>query len=301
MTSQFNTAAGKSLLDEITALFETGRVFRRNDVPFVFVCGGPTNQNTMRKQFLDWSNRELPQVVTVLAERAFRDTLFHDPPQTYNLGVFESLIAEISDCVILFPESPGAYAEMGLFSTSRVGKKILVVNDLRYQAVDSFVNLGPISTINRRSFLNPALHLQSDHPAGIDFSPIRERLERIMARKKRKSFVHRPYRELTWLEKSLIVMEMINLVHVVSVVGLLQCIGAAFGTAKGGEIKKLLSILVGANSVERIDGDFYILAKDAKSGLEFEGSDVGDIKARVLHYYRKQVPFYYDLVARAET
>lgn len=297
MIGQFDTPAGKSLLSEIRGLFEKGRVFRRNDVPFVFVCGGPINTNTMRKQFLDWSSRELPEIVTVLAEQAFRDTFFHDPPKTYNLGIFESLIADISDCVILFPESPGAYAEMGLFSAiANIGSKILVVNDIQYQAKDSFANLGPINTFNRQSFLNPALHVNANGPAAIDFSPIRERLKRLMDRKKRTSLPHRTYRELSKLEKFLIIMEIVNLLHVTTLFGLFQCVRAAFDTFKANEVKQLLSIMVGSKRIERLDGDFYVLAKGAKSGLEFDAANVQRMKSRVLLYYKKQIPDYYHLV-----
>lgn len=298
MTSQFDTPAGRSLLTEVRSLFEKSRVFRRNDVPFVFVCGGPTDKNTMRKQFLDCARGELPEVVIVLAEQAFRDTLFHDPPQTYNLSVFESLIAEISDCVILFPESPGAFAEMGYFSaTKKISAKTLVVNDLRYQATDSFVNLGPINTINRSSFLNPALHVEAGKASGIDFSPIKTRLERLMNRKKRKSLTHRPYGELTRLERFVIIMEIINLLHITSLRGLVDCIRAAFDTLRLNEIKQLLSVLVGSGCVKRV-GDDYVLAKGVRSGLEFEGVDVRDLKTRVLHYYRKYSSDYYEHVTR---
>lgn len=297
MTSEFSTPAGISLLREIRNLFERNRVFRRNDVPFVFVCGGPIDTNTMRKQFLDWSSRELPEVVTVLAERAFRDTFFHTPPKTYNLGTFESLIADISDCVILFPESPGAYAEMGFFSAiTKIGSKILVVNDILYQAVDSFANLGPINTFNRQSFLNPALHVNTAGPGSIDFSPIKERLKRMMDRKKRTSLTHRTYSQLSRLEKFLIIMEIVNLVHITTLFGLMQCIQTAFDTFKGNEVKQLLSILVASKRVERLAGDFYALAKGARSGLEFDGADVRDLKARVLLYYKKYTPDRYDLI-----
>ncbi len=253
MISQFATPAGTSLLSEVRNLFEKRRVFRRNDVPFVFVCGGPISENTIRKQFLDWSKKELPGIVIVLAEQAFRDTFFHDPPETYNLSVFESLIADISDCVILFPESPGAYAEMGLFSSAReIRKKTLVVNDLQYQAEDSFVNLGPITTINSKSFLRPTLHVQPKNPNGIDFSPIRDRLGRLMNRKHRKSLAHRSYSELNRQDRFVIIMEIINLLHVTSLNGLIHCIRVAFDTVKQKEIKQLLSILVASTCVESV-------------------------------------------------
>lgn len=261
MTSEFNTTAGISLLAEIKNLFESGRVFRRNDLPFVFVCGGRTDANTMRKQFLDWSGKELPQVITVLAEQAFRDTVFHDPPHAYNLSIFESLIAEISDCVILFPESLGAFAEMGLFSAiTNIRSKILVVNDIQYQARNSFVNLGPIDTFDRKSFLK-TLHVRTDGPDAIDFSPIRERLERWLKRNNRTSLPYRPYNQLTKLEKVRIIMEIVNLLHATSLRGLIQCIQSAFGKPNSTELKQLLSILIGSNRVERCDGDFYALSQ----------------------------------------
>lgn len=117
-----------------------------------------------------------------------------------------------------------------------------------------------------------------------------------MARKKRKSLVYRRYGELTRLEKFIVIMEIIALVHVTTLPGLMQCIGVAFGTAKSAEIKQLLSILVGSKRVERVDADFYVLARGAQSGLEFEGVDVRDVKSRVLLYYKKHTPHYYRLI-----
>ena len=49
---------------------------------------------------------------------------------------------------------------------------------------------------------------------------------------------------------------------------------------------------------KRVQSDYYVLAKGAKSGLEFEGANVQDLKARVLHYYKKFSPDYYQQVIR---
>ncbi len=188
---------------------------------------------------------------------------------------------------------------MGFFSaTKKISSKTLVVNDLRYQAADSFVNLGPINTINRSSFLNPALHVEAGKAARIDFSPIKNRLERLMNRKNRKSLAHRTYSELSRLERFVIIMEIINLLHITSLRGLMDCIRVAFDTQRSNEIKQLLSVLVGSGRVKRLGDDYYVLAKGVRSGLEFEGVDVRDLKTRVLHYYRKYNLDYYNHVTR---
>ena len=73
----------------------------------------------MRSRFVDWAKVELPNVITLLAEKAFRDTYFHDPPETLNLSTFETQIAEIADCVVIFLESVGSFAEIGFFSSKK--------------------------------------------------------------------------------------------------------------------------------------------------------------------------------------
>jgi hypothetical protein len=298
MPSEFARPAGLAVLERIRGLFADREVFRRNDVPFVFVCGGPTNTESLRKRFLEWSSAALPRVVMVLAEHAFEDTLFHTPPQTYNLSVFESLIADISDCVIVFPESPGAYAEMGFFSATKIRSKVLVVNDLRYQAKESFVRLGPIDTFDSKSFLRSTLHVRTDDPAGVDFSPIGERLGRLMKRRNRRRLKHSTGDSLSRLEKFLIVLEMIHLIQVASLVELQHCLSVAIGKFRTAELKQLLSILVGSKCVNRVDDEFYVLGKEVSSGLEFSGVDVRDVKASVLLYYKKHAPHYYERVVR---
>jgi hypothetical protein len=119
----------------------------------------------MRRQFVDWARTALPDFVVVLAESAFRETLFHDPPEFINLSKFETLVAEISDCVLIFPESAGSFAEVGYFSmVDGVSQKVLIANDLKFQAEESFANLGPISTFNETSWLRPAIHVVTGGP-----------------------------------------------------------------------------------------------------------------------------------------
>ncbi len=61
---------------------------------------------------------------------------------------------------------------------------------------------------------------------------------------------------------------------------------------------KEFKALIVVTALERLEGDDYVLAKGAKSGLEFEGVDVRDLKAHVLHYYSKYRRDYYQHVLK---
>src|SRR5262249_3851407 len=150
--------------EEISEVFRTKPVFRRGPPHVLFVCGGPVSGATasMRGEFINWAKTGLPDFAVLLAEDAFREASFAGPPRFINLARFEKLVADISDCIIIFPESAGSYAEVGYFAAiEEVRTKVLVVNDRKFEAVDSFVSLGPVSTINVDSYLQPALHVSS--------------------------------------------------------------------------------------------------------------------------------------------
>jgi len=156
----------------------------------------------------------------VLAENAFKEALF-GPPTFINLARFEKLVAEISDCVLIFPESEGSLAEVGYFAAiEEIRAKVLVVNDRRFEAVDSFVTLGPVSAINVDSYLQPALHVDSPG-RGIDFNSLDQRLKRTRQRlSRRRKLEHRPYGRLDYGAKFCLLFELIRLLRAVTLAGL---------------------------------------------------------------------------------
>ena len=290
MSDQFAIPNGKKLLNEVRDLFRGKNVFKNRDRHIVFVCGGPVSvaakPRTMRSWFVEWVKRELPEIITLLAEKAFRDTYFHDPPETVNLSTFETQIAEIADCVVIFLESVGSFAEIGFFSSKKnIYIKTLVVNELQYQAKDSFVNLGPIKTINSKSFLDPAIYLEN-RSTPPDFSPLRERLSRVLDRSHRKRFNYSNYGGLKYGEKFLAVLETINILRVVTLGGLRESIKVSFDSANSKDLKQILSILIAAECVTR-RGDFFAANSRAISFLEFESGRVNDLKTRIVYSYQK--------------
>jgi hypothetical protein len=301
MDEQFANTSGSRLLAEVGAVFKTKRIFQNRSRHVIFVCGGKIDgpTPTMRSQFINWARTELPDFILVLAETAFREALFHDPPKFINLSKFERLVAQISDCVLIFPESAGSFAEIGCFSTlSTVRKKVLVANDLSHQAADSFTNLGPIDTINRNSFLRPAIHISTTDPH-IDFFPVKERLSRLRDRVRRKRLHHGPYAAFDYGEKFCVLLETVIIFRALTLEGLKKSIAESFGStvkqAVGKDLQILLSTLVASGYVARRD-EYFVATAMAAPLLEIEGTSLDDLVARTTYYHQRHDRRAYELV-----
>ena len=97
--------------------------------------------------------------------------------QRFNLAKFEEILANISDCIIIFPESAGSFAETGYFSKTNIKNRTLIVNCSNEQG-ESFLNLGPIDLVSKASIFGQTVLLNSKNP---DFSIIKERLKVLLA------------------------------------------------------------------------------------------------------------------------
>jgi hypothetical protein len=65
--------------------------------------------------------------------------------QAVNLAHFEASLAKWAHLVVIFPESPGSFAELGMFSVApKIGRKLLLMMDSRYESHQSFINRGPV-------------------------------------------------------------------------------------------------------------------------------------------------------------
>lgn len=288
MDQPFAHPTGQRLLSEVRGIFQNKPIFHRRDKPFVFICGGSTLKRSrkIRGKFLTWAKSRFHEVVFVLAEDAYSYTNSYDPPEAVNLAEFEEVIGEIADCVLLFPESAGSFAELGLFSAhSVIRTKILVVNPVSFVSEESFVNLGPVATIDRNSFLTPSLPI-TRRKGNYNFSPIRQRLQRVIRKNRRKSFVYRPYKFLTLFEKFLVILEMVHLLQFVRFDDLEKSLFWTFDGVVRKDMWPLLSVLLGMGFITDQDG-YYMLAPTGISLLEFEDVRIEDLRVRVLGHYER--------------
>lgn len=100
---------------------------------------------------------------------------FYEKSSPYeNLVPFESDLAKVCELVLLFPESPGSFTELGTFTgVSAIAENLLVVIQSRYLTESSFIAKGPLATLRKLahsvfSFADTTVNIKGDNKADVD-------------------------------------------------------------------------------------------------------------------------------------
>lgn len=115
---------------------------------FIFLCGkgygsaqqyNETNRGILEK----YIKKTCPDAFIVLSEQLWEDEF----GASIDLLTFEEFLAEVSDAIVLFVESPGTYCELGAFAYADTlfSDKLIVVIDEKYRNGKSFLADGPVS------------------------------------------------------------------------------------------------------------------------------------------------------------
>lgn len=284
MAQLFSNEAGKRLLLSLRRVFEEKRIYHRKNRFIVFVCGGKLGegQNSLRKQFVQWAEHNLPDFICLIAEEALKDSFAGEGLTFVNLGTFESVIADVADCVLIFPESPGSFAEVGFFANSDIRKKTLVVNPLGFQADESFLNLGPIDTISSVSWLKPTILINA-----ADFTPIGQRLrDRVKWPVHPERLPYQKFGQFNFKQKLLVVFEILKLLRLADLKTLRHVLKVCFdGNPQYQELKHLLRILLAAKFIRRESEYFKVVA--GLNLIEIEHLEIEQLLARVQFFYQK--------------
>lgn len=291
MSHPFKHPKGKGLLNRVAQSICGGRIFILPGSPIIFVCGGSADNPSMRQRFLDYATTELTHLRFFLAETAQMDYVNQVDGEFQNVAEFEDVMAEISTCTILFPESPGSFAELGYFAKNeKLRKKLLIVNDLTLQGQDSFIALGPVSLVDMYSTFRPTIQMQFDDDP--DFTLIKDRLNNRITSKRRKRFTKKLYRDLSNIDKFYIVFEIIRIFRALTYDSILFAFRRIWNHKKEAELRRILSILIAAKYVLR-SGDemeYFCLNVDTKPFFEYTDLDVNNISMEVMDLYHREFP-----------
>lgn len=126
----------------------------------VFLCGADIkNKSTARSRMADiFSNYNRYEIL--YPEDIFDDLLAGQG--RFSLLELENILADNVDCIVIFPESPGSFAENGAFSNNeKLAKKIVVLSNKKYQRDKSFINYGPYRLI-KASGSGKIIHINYD-------------------------------------------------------------------------------------------------------------------------------------------
>ena len=288
MSHPFMHPKAGELLKRVAQSFRAQDTYIQRDSNIVFVCGGPMDGPYMRPRFCEYAKTELPHLRIFLAEAAQKDYVRHVEPEFHNVAEFEDIIAEVSTCVILFPESSGSFAELGYFAKSeKLRRKLLVVNNADLQGQDSFIALGPIKLVDTHSLFQPTIQLPySNDPS---FGLVQERLDKRIASHNRKRFKAQEYSELSTQQKFYSVFEIIRLFQSLTDEGIEYAFRSIWKYANRTELHQLLSILVASDYVRRRgeEQNYFCVNRAARSFLEFESPDVKVITMEVVDLYEE--------------
>lgn len=261
-----NNPAFESPWERLHRYFNRGDLFFSRDTHLCFVCGAAgatipgTDTPSLRSLFVSYvSNRGDHKITCVRAETAATELLRQIDERGLNISLFEKTIAETVDSILIFPESPGSFAELGYFSAhEQIAKKTLVAIRAEHQA-NSFITLGPIHSIARVSAYSP-VPIALAEPVINQMPQIGERLLGEHARK-------RPYRQRvekqTWKayesrEQLALMDEIIDLVGAITEVDLQYAVQKIFGPYDVSKLRLQLSLLVATDRIIRNDdGDIF--------------------------------------------
>jgi hypothetical protein len=118
----------------------------------IFLCGADvSNENTIRFKIAkllptSWFN----SYDIIYPEDIFDELLYSS--KTADLLSLEALLADSVDAIVLIPESPGSFAELGAFANDeKLRKKLICVIDEKHKKDKSFINQGPIKLIKKEN------------------------------------------------------------------------------------------------------------------------------------------------------
>ncbi|HAY47825.1 MAG: hypothetical protein CMO04_10890 [Thalassospira sp.] len=254
----------------------------------------------MRTRFREFALESLPEYKIYLPEYSFKN-LFDVRDDGYRflqLDKFEEVVAELSCCVVLFPEAPGSLVELGLFSANeKIVKRLLVVVDSGYDdGKDSFISLGPVSKVNTGSEFRQVF---VDAYDGFNFNKIKNRIEdrhRVSKKHKKIDLIGRKWPEISQFEKLSIVHWIVDVIRLADVETIVFISKSLFGnTVRKNEVVDLVSILIGSDEFSFFGEEKWIVIGDrsapiitAKSGEE---QSLIDVKVDIANFYRDQPVF----------
>lgn len=115
-----------------------------------FLCGGDVKDNKFGRYKIAKVLSKYKNLELLYPEDLFDDLLAGQGQ--YSLLSMENILAEAVDVIIIIPESPGSYSELGAFSNNEnLSHKMICVQDNKYKFKKSFLNYGPLRLLKKIS------------------------------------------------------------------------------------------------------------------------------------------------------
>ncbi|WP_332751788.1 retron St85 family effector protein [Hydrogenophaga sp.] len=114
----------------------------------IFLCGAnqaPEKPSARRVELKKFIEKVSSSSNVIYAEGIFNELRKYGKQK--NALDLEHRISEVADKVIIILESESAFCELGAFAHNDLRKKLIVINNKRFQKSESFINVGPIAAL----------------------------------------------------------------------------------------------------------------------------------------------------------
>jgi len=126
----------------------------------VFLCGADINDNEKGRSKMASVFEEHSQFELLYPEDLFDDLLAGQGQ--HSLMNLENILADSVDAILLLPESPGSFAELGAFSNKiELARKTIIISNKKFKNKKSFINYGPYRLI-KASGTGKVIHINYD-------------------------------------------------------------------------------------------------------------------------------------------
>ena len=159
-----------TMIDKLTAneidniarmVKETLFISRSNKLVTVFLCGADVKDDSKARHHMAKIFSTHARYEVLYPEDVFDDLL--SGHGQYSLLKMEGILADSVDAIVLFPESPGSFAELGAFSNiDKLACKTIILANKKYRSNKSFINFGPNRLI-KATKTGKIYHINYDH------------------------------------------------------------------------------------------------------------------------------------------
>lgn len=117
----------------------------------IFLCGGDIKQKDNLRSLValglsDWLGKKTYDLI--YPEDIFDQLLYSSKAK--DLLSMENMLADSVDVILIIPESPGSFTELGAFANnSALRNKLICLIDPKYKKHKSFINQGPVKLIKK--------------------------------------------------------------------------------------------------------------------------------------------------------
>lgn len=247
-----------------------GSLVLKADSVFIFTCGAASSEETgmvsAREKVMGYAQKHIKDFQFFEAESIFQKL---GDKRKKDLLSLEKELADFSDCILIFLESPGAQSELGAFAMyDDLAEITLAVNKEEYESERSFITDGPIEKVNKTSKFGEAIYTEFDSILTSMYD-IEKRLSSIK-RKRGKSIEGKKFEELKKENpkvKMLLISDIVSLYSPIYYSELVKVLSSIFKSDSNFDVKTDIAFLEAVGFAKRV-GDNLIVST-TKSNRKF--------------------------------